>query len=84
VVEAATGEDAIRLAHEPQPALVLMDLGLPVMDDWEATRRIKADPRTHSVPMLAISGHAYADSVQRAKNAAAMPSSPSPACRRPY
>jgi CheY-like chemotaxis protein len=53
VVEAANGEDAVRLAHEQQPALVLMDLGMPVMDGWEATRRIKADPRTRSVPVLA-------------------------------
>jgi two-component system cell cycle response regulator DivK len=69
VAEAANGEDAIRLAHEQQPALVLMDLGLPVMDGWEATRRIKADPRTRSLPVLAISGHAFADSVKRAKDA---------------
>jgi len=60
VVEAADGEEAIRLVHEHPPALVLMDLGLPKMDAWEATRRIKADPRTRDVPVLAISGHAFA------------------------
>jgi two-component system, cell cycle response regulator DivK len=69
VVEAANGEDAIRLAYERQPALVLMDLGLPKMDGWEAARRIKADPRTRDVPVLAISGHAFADSMRRAKHA---------------
>jgi two-component system cell cycle response regulator DivK len=69
VVEAVNGEEAVRLAHEHQPALVLMDLGLPVMDGWEATRRIKADPRTRRVPVLAISGHAFPDSVKRAKEA---------------
>ena len=69
VIEAANGEDAVRLAHEHQPALVLMDLGLPKMDGWEATRRIKADSRTRGVPVLAISGHAFADSVRRAKDA---------------
>jgi CheY-like chemotaxis protein len=69
VIEAANGEEAVRLAHEHQPALVLMDLGLPVMDGWEATRRIKTAPRTRGVPVLAISGHAYADSVGRAKEA---------------
>nr|AIA12615.1 Response regulator receiver domain protein [uncultured bacterium] len=70
VVEAANGEDAVRLAHEQHPALVLMDLGMPVMDGdgWEATRRIKADPRTRSVPVLAVSGHALADSVKQAKD----------------
>ena len=69
VVEAADGEEAIRLVHEHPPALVLMDLGLPKMDGWEATRRIKADPRTREVPVLATSGHAYADAVKRAKQA---------------
>jgi CheY-like chemotaxis protein len=69
VVEAANGEEAVGLAHGHLPALVLMDLGLPKRDAWEATRRIKADPRTRDVPVLAISGHAFADSVKRAKDA---------------
>jgi two-component system, cell cycle response regulator DivK len=71
VVEAANGEEAIRLAREQPPALVLMDLGLPVMDGWDATRRIKADRRTRRVPVLAISGHAFPDSMKRAKDAGA-------------
>ena len=69
VIEAATGEEAVRLAHEQRPALVLMDLRLPVMDGWEATRRIKANPRTRHVRVVAISGHAFADAVKRAKDA---------------
>ena len=69
VCEATNGADAIRLAVEQQPALVLMDMGLPVIDGWEATRRIKADPRIQRVPVLAISGHAFPDSVTRAKDA---------------
>ena len=69
MIEAEDGEQAIRLAIEAMPALILMDLGLPRMDGWEATRRIKADPRTAHIPVLACSGHAYSDSIVRAKAA---------------
>ena len=69
VIEADDGESAIRMATEHGPALVLMDLGLPRVDGWEATRRIKADPRTRDIPVLALSGHAFADSMARAKDA---------------
>jgi CheY-like chemotaxis protein len=69
VVEAVNGVEAIEQACSHRPALVLMDLGMPHLDGWEATRRIKADPRTQQIPVLAISGHAYADSVKRANDA---------------
>ena len=69
VIEAADGESAIHMAAEHLPRLVLMDLGLPRVDGWEATRRIKADPRTCGIRVLALTGHAYADSVERAKDA---------------
>ena len=69
VMEAADGEHAFELALAQRPALVVMDLGLPKMDGWEATRRIKADPRTCRIPVLALSGHAYSDSMQRAQDA---------------
>jgi CheY-like chemotaxis protein len=46
-----------------------MDLGLPTLDGWEAPRRIKADPRTRCIAVLALSGHAVSDSVQRAYDA---------------
>src|SRR5262245_13584876 len=69
VMEAGDGEAAVRLAQEHRPALVLMDLGLPKMDGWEATRRLKADPTLRNTPVLALSGHAFADSVARAKEA---------------
>jgi two-component system, cell cycle response regulator DivK len=51
------------------PALIVMDMGLPRMDGWEATRRIKGDPRTAHIPLLALTGHAFPDSVARAKAA---------------
>lgn len=69
VIEAADGEEAISQAQRHLPALVLMDLGLPRIDGWEATRRIKGDARTRNISVLAISGHAYPDSVARAKEA---------------
>jgi two-component system cell cycle response regulator DivK len=69
VREAADGERAVPLTMEERPALVLMDLGLPKLDGWEATRRIKTDPRTRHIPVLALSGHAVSDSIQRAYEA---------------
>jgi CheY-like chemotaxis protein len=69
VIEAEDGEQAIRLATEAMPVLILMDLGLPRMDGWEATRLIKTDPRTAHIRVLALTGHAFSDSVVRAKAA---------------
>jgi two-component system cell cycle response regulator DivK len=57
VTEAANGQEALDRAREQIPDVVLMDLSLPVIDGWEATRQLKADPRTRSVPVLALSGH---------------------------
>jgi CheY-like chemotaxis protein len=58
VLEATNGAEAIALAHEHLPDLVVMDLSLPVLDGWEATRRLKADPRTRHIPVVALTGHA--------------------------
>ena len=69
VSEAADGEAAVRQTLEDHPALVLMDMGLPRVDGWEATRQIKADPRTRHIPVLGISGHTFADAVTRATDA---------------
>ena len=57
VAEASTAAEAIALARAEPPAAVLMDLSLPGVDGIEATRRLKADPRTRHVPVLAITGH---------------------------
>ena len=46
---------------ELQPALILMDLSLPVMDGWEAIRRLKADPETATIPIIALTAHARAE-----------------------
>lgn len=57
VVEAATGQEALDKAFELRPDLVLMDLSLPGIDGWQATRRLKDDQRTRHIPILALTGH---------------------------
>ncbi|MEO6800806.1 MAG: response regulator [Rhodanobacter sp.] len=58
VVTAEDGQTALDLAASDNPQLVLMDLGLPVIDGWEATRRLKADAQTRMIPVIALSAHA--------------------------
>ena len=60
VVEAVNGEEAVELAPRTQPGLILMDLSMPVMDGYEATRRIKALPGCGGIPVVAVS--AFCDS----------------------
>jgi two-component system, cell cycle response regulator DivK len=58
VFEAVDGEAAVGLAQTRQPALILMDLQMPGLDGWEATRRLKADPKTKDIIVVAITAHA--------------------------
>ena len=58
VEEAATGQEALARAQANPPDAAIMDLSLPEMDGWEATRRLKADPRTQHVRVIALTGHA--------------------------
>jgi len=69
VVEAANGLEALERAAEESPDIILMDLSLPIMDGWEATRRLKADPRTAGIPVVALTGHALAGISEGAKKA---------------
>lgn len=69
VAEAVDGEHAVAQATELLPALVVMDLSLPGIDGWEATRRLKADPRTKHIVVLALTGHAEDSHAQRAREA---------------
>jgi CheY-like chemotaxis protein len=69
VVEAGNGMEALQRAAETAPDIILMDLSLPVMDGWEATRRLKADPRTAQIPVVALTGHALAGISEGAKKA---------------
>jgi two-component system cell cycle response regulator DivK len=69
VIEAANGMEAMQRAADTQPDIILMDLSLPVMDGWEATRRLKADKRTEHIPVVALTGHALAGISEGAKKA---------------
>jgi CheY-like chemotaxis protein len=69
VVEAGNGMEALQRALDTTPDIILMDLSLPVMDGWEATRRLKADKRTASIPVVALTGHALAGISEGAKRA---------------
>ncbi len=69
VVYAQDGNIAVNLASSEQPALILMDMSLPVMDGWEATRRIKADPGTKNIPIIALTAHAMAGDREKAMKA---------------
>jgi len=61
ILVASDGEQGVALAKAEQPDLILMDLSLPVVDGWEATRRIKADESTRRIPVLALSAHAMTE-----------------------
>ena len=58
VVIAPDGEQGVTLGRSERPDLILMDISLPVMDGWEATRRLKGDPETSAIPILALTAHA--------------------------
>jgi CheY-like chemotaxis protein len=69
VVIATDGADGIALAGAETPDLVLMDMSLPVVDGWEATRRLKADPQTQRIPVIALTAHAMAADEEKARAA---------------
>jgi two-component system cell cycle response regulator DivK len=67
VETANNGRDAITRAVELQPDLILMDASMPVLDGWQATRELKANPATRQIPVLALTAHAFDDARQQAK-----------------
>ena len=69
VVLALDGKEGIEKAEEERPDLILMDLSLPVIDGWEATRRLKAADETKSIPIIALSSHAMTGDRKKALDA---------------
>ena len=69
VIIAINGQDGIDMASSGNPDLILMDLSLPIIDGWEATRKIKTDPATQSIPVIALTAHAMAGDEKRALEA---------------
>jgi CheY-like chemotaxis protein len=69
VVTAEDGAAGVAKAAAERPDLVLMDLSLPVIDGWEAVRRIKADPATASIPVIAVTAHAMSGDEEKARAA---------------
>jgi CheY-like chemotaxis protein len=66
VIEAENGADALTHTASHAPDVVLMDLSLPIIDGWEATRRLKASPETSSTPIVALTAHAMASDHDKA------------------
>ncbi|HUI90728.1 MAG TPA: response regulator [Chitinivibrionales bacterium] len=65
VIVAQDGETGVAMARERLPHCVIMDMGLPLLDGWEATRRLKASPITSAIPVIALTAHAMAEDKSR-------------------
>jgi CheY-like chemotaxis protein len=69
VALAVDGQEAVDMATSAAPALILMDMSLPVIDGWEATRRIKANAATQAIPIIALTAHAMQGDERKSREA---------------
>jgi two-component system, cell cycle response regulator DivK len=69
ILEATTGEEGVALAIRHRPDLILMDIQLPVLDGYEATRRIRADPALRNIPIIAVTSYALAGDEEKTRAA---------------
>jgi two-component system cell cycle response regulator DivK len=69
MIEAVNGEEALAAVAKRRPDLILMDIQLPIMDGYEATRRIKADPALQSIPIIAVTSYALSGDEEKARAA---------------
>ena len=71
VLIAVDGAEGVAMAQRDGPDLILMDMSLPIMDGWEATRRLKAAPETQAIPIIALTAHAMSGDREKAMEAGA-------------
>ena len=88
MMEAENGEQAVAMVAQRRPDLILMDIQLPILDGYEATRRIKADPALQSIPIIAVTSFALSGDQRKARAAGcndfvSKPFSPAASCEDP-
>ncbi len=79
VLQALDGAEGVRLAREHLPAVIVMDISMPVLDGYAATRLLKADPATSHIPVIALTAHAMIEDRQKARDAGCDSYLPKPA-----